>query len=160
MDCDSPLLRLLRFANLHAVGRENTERARPARRHNQIDADRISWIGEPAQQVVRLMSNGADIRSVRKKISHIAHAESSENIRDLKSDGLVGIRKTERGGLTEIEVGVRCKHLARPLPKSFSRLLADFENVVELKLFIVDQTYIGEATLLFEVDPSIDVCER
>ena len=103
------------------------------------------------------MSDGADTRSVRKKISHIAHAESSEKIRDLNSDGLGRTRQTEGGGLSGIEVGVRCKHLVRPLPKSFSRLLADFENVGELKLFIVDQPNIGEATLLCEVDPSIDV---
>jgi len=54
---------------------------------------------------------------------------------------------------------VRCKHLVRPLSKNFSRFFADFENVVELKLLIVDQANVGEAALLVEIDPSVYVAD-
>jgi hypothetical protein len=93
----------------------------------------------PPQHVVCLVSDGFDLVSLSEELLHIPHGESSENVSNLKSDRLGRTRKAEIGRLSEIEVGMRGEHLCRPLPKSFGNRFANLEDIVELKLRIVDE---------------------
>jgi hypothetical protein len=52
------------------------------------------------------------------------------------------------------------EHLRRTVPDAFGCSFADFENLVELKLLIVNQSDIGETSFLIEIYPRVDVRER